>query len=66
MQARLKKAHDDTERAYAEAAPKEDKLRASLREWDRLQRESEMAAYRSEMAEKALKKLTGEDKHGAF
>jgi len=39
---------------------KESKKRKSLREWDRLSRETEAAAFRSQIAEEALRNASGE------
>ena len=46
---------------------KEARKRKSVREWDRLARETQAAAFRSQLAEEALQKVSGEgESMGAF
>ncbi|KAK4631136.1 hypothetical protein CLAFUW4_03035 [Fulvia fulva] len=57
---KLTRLENEAERLREQIDEKEQKKRKSLREWDRLQRESEVASLRSELAEQALRELNGE------
>ena len=57
---KLDRLEDEAERLRRQIDEKEARKRKSLREWDRLQRESEVAGLRSELAEQALRELNGE------
>ncbi|KAF2168062.1 hypothetical protein M409DRAFT_53385 [Zasmidium cellare ATCC 36951] len=59
-QSKLHKLEDEAEKLRRQIDEKETKKRKSLREWDRLRSETEMAGLRSELAEQALKQLNGE------
>lgn len=51
---------DEAEKLRKQLDEKEARIRKSLREWDRLTRDTEAAALRSELAETALRHLNGE------
>lgn len=54
-QTRLNKLEEEAERLRKLTQEKDVKKRKSLREWDRLVRESESAAFRSDIAEESLR-----------
>ena len=62
---RMKKLEDEAEVLYAKYHAEQDKLRQDLKAWDRLQRESEAAALRSELSERHVRSLAGEGVGGA-
>lgn len=57
---KLDRLEDEAERLRKQIDEKEARKRKGLREWDRLQRESEVAGLKSELAEQALRQLNGE------
>lgn len=57
---KLKKLEEDAERLRRQVEEKETRNRKSMRDWDRGQREMEIAGLRSELAEEALRALNGE------
>jgi hypothetical protein len=57
---KLAALEDEAEKLRRQLHEKEIRNRKSLREWDRLTRETEFAALRSELAENALRQLNGE------
>jgi hypothetical protein len=57
---KLTKLEDEAERLRRQIEEKEARKRKNLREWDRLTRDTEAAALRSELAEQALKLHNGE------
>ncbi|EME85770.1 uncharacterized protein MYCFIDRAFT_131639 [Pseudocercospora fijiensis CIRAD86] len=62
---KLNKLEDEAERLRKQIEDKETKKRRSLREWERMSRETEAAALRSELAEEALRSINGEAEHMA-
>lgn len=57
---KLKKLEADAERMRREMREIETRNRKSTRDWDRGQKEMGIAALRSDLAEEALRTLTGE------
>lgn len=57
---KLDKLEEDAERLRRIIDEKEAKKRKAVREWDRLSRETEAAAYRSQVADEALRKGSGD------
>ncbi|CAK3865664.1 Hypothetical predicted protein [Lecanosticta acicola] len=57
---RLNELEDQAEKLKKQIEERETRKRKSLREWDRMTRETEVAALRSELAEEALRQLNGE------
>jgi uncharacterized membrane protein (DUF106 family) len=57
---KLDKLQDEAEKLRKVIEEKEAKKRKGLREWEKLQRETEAAAVRSQLAEEALRNLSGE------
>jgi hypothetical protein len=51
---------EEAEKLRKQIEEKETRNRKSLREWERLTRDTEAAAFRSELAENALRQLNGE------
>jgi hypothetical protein len=51
---------EEAEKLRRQLGEKETRNRKSLREWDRLTRETELAALRSELADNSLRQLNGE------
>lgn len=62
---RLDKLNEESERLRRQIEEKETKKRRALREWDRLTRESETAAVRSELAEQAVRGFAEDEAMGA-
>ncbi|KAF7186075.1 hypothetical protein HII31_12602 [Pseudocercospora fuligena] len=62
---KLNKLEDEAERLRKQIEDKETKKRKSLREWEKMSRETEAAALRSELAEEALRSINGEAEHMA-
>lgn len=56
---------DEEERIREEVRAKEEKLRKSLRLWDKLERESKAFELKSDLSEKSLKNIAGEGMGGA-
>lgn len=65
---KLNKLESEIERLHKEVTEKEKRKRESLREWSRLERDSDNARMRSEAAERHLAVLSGEGEgaEGAF
>ncbi|KAK5120145.1 hypothetical protein LTR85_006626 [Meristemomyces frigidus] len=57
---RLNKLQEEAEKLRKQIEEKETRKRKSLREWDRLSREVEVASLRSELAEQSVRELNGE------
>ena len=57
---RLEKLQEESERLRKAIEAKEAQKRKHLRDWDRLTREAESSALRSELAEQAVRNLNGE------
>lgn len=62
---KLQKLEEELEKARGALAAKEGKVKPELRQWERLDRESEKAALKSQLAEDGLRGLSGEDIAGA-
>ena len=60
IEARLKKTEEETERLREELKIKEEKLRAGLRTWEKLERESKSMGLKAELSEKHVRILAGE------
>ena len=60
IEARLKKNEEESERLREELKIKEEKLRAGLRTWDKLERESKSMSLKAELSEKHVRLLAGE------
>ncbi|EOO00399.1 putative serine arginine repetitive matrix protein 1 protein [Phaeoacremonium minimum UCRPA7] len=56
---------EEEERIREESKAKEEKLRKSLRLWDKLERESKAFELKSDLSEKSLKNIAGEGMGGA-
>jgi Skp family chaperone for outer membrane proteins len=65
LEARMKKNEEECERLRADLHAKEEKLRAGLKVWDKLSRESEAMALRSELSERHVRTLAGEGVGGS-
>ena len=61
---KINRLEDEARKLREAIAEKEARKRQSVREWDRSQRESEMAGLRAELAEGQLRALNGEDESG--
>lgn len=61
---KLAKIEEELERMRASLAEKEARLRPELRSWSRLERESERAGFKSQMAEESLRGLSGDEAGG--
>ena len=62
---KLDKLEGEAEKLRRIIDEKEAKKRKSLREWDRMSRETEAAAFRSQVAEEALRNASGEAESAA-
>lgn len=62
--AKLQKLEQEMERMRQSIADKEKQLQPELREWSKLERESERAAFKSQMAEESLRALSGDEGGG--
>jgi hypothetical protein len=62
---RLKKREEEAEVLRAENDAKHEKLRKSLKTWDKLQRDSASMGLRSELSERHVRMLAGEGVGGA-
>lgn len=62
---RLDKLNDESEKLRRQIEEKEGRKRKALRDWDRLVRESDTAAVRSELAEEAVRGFTEDEAMGA-
>lgn len=56
---------EEEERLREDSRAKEEKLRKSLRLWDKLERESKAFELKSDLSEKSLKNIAGEGMGGA-
>ncbi|KAL9075049.1 MAG: hypothetical protein Q9157_004140, partial [Trypethelium eluteriae] len=61
---KINRLEDEARKLREAIAEKEAKKRQGVREWDRLQRESETAGLKAELAEGHLRALNGEDESG--
>lgn len=66
IEVRLKKTEEEADRLREDLRVKEEKTRAGLRSWERLERECEVARLRSELSEQQVRVLAGEGIGGAF
>jgi len=57
-------ARDEEERIRQELMAKQEKLRRTLRQWDKLEREARACEMRTEATERSLKKIVGEEVGG--
>jgi hypothetical protein len=57
---------EEEERLRKEKYAKEEKLRKSLAQWDKMEREAKIMELRDQLAEESLKKISGESVGGAF
>jgi hypothetical protein len=62
---RLKKREEEEQVLRGDLKAKEEKLRKSLKNWDKLSRESASMALRSELSERHVRMLAGEGVGGA-
>jgi hypothetical protein len=62
--AKLERMEEEIERMRASLAEKERKLAPELRAWHKLERDSEKAAFKSQLAEDALRSLSQDDSGG--
>jgi hypothetical protein len=62
---RLKKREEEAELLREDLKAKEEKLRKSLKTWDKLSRDSSAMALRSELSERHVRMLAGEGVGGA-
>lgn len=62
---RLKKREEEADILRAENDAKQEKLRKSLKVWDKLQRDSTGMGLRSELSERHVRMLAGEGVGGA-
>jgi hypothetical protein len=60
-----RKLKEEEERARDEIKLRQEKLRKSLRMWDKLERETKAFELKSDLSEKSLKNLAGEGLGGA-
>jgi hypothetical protein len=65
LEPQYRKHREEEERIREELRIKQEKLRKSLRIWDRLERESKAYELRSDLSEKSLKNIAGEGLGGA-
>lgn len=63
--ARIKKREEEENVLRDDLKAKEEKLRKSLKNWDKLSRESASMALRSELSERHVRMLAGEGVGGA-
>ena len=56
----MHKLEEEAEKLRKQIEEREARKRKNLRDWDRMTRETEAAALRSELSEQALKELNGE------
>jgi hypothetical protein len=57
---KLDKLEDEAEKLRKQIEERESRKRKSLREWEKMSRETEAAALRSDLAEQALRTINGE------
>jgi hypothetical protein len=60
LDARIRKHEEEAERLREELKIKEEKLRAGLKTWDKLERESKSMSLKAELSEKHVRLLAGE------
>lgn len=60
-----RKLKDEEEKLRDELQAKQERLRKSLYNWDRLERESRAWEMRSDLSEKSMKNMAGEGMGGA-
>jgi hypothetical protein len=60
-----RKLREEEERLREELKIKQDRLRKSLRIWDRLEREAKAFELKSDLSERSLKNIAGEGVGGA-
>ncbi|KAK0708986.1 hypothetical protein B0T26DRAFT_742592 [Lasiosphaeria miniovina] len=65
LDAHHRKLKEDEERIRDEMKMRQEKLRKSLRQWDKMERESKAFELKSDLSEKSLKNLAGEGLGGA-
>ncbi|KAK7747017.1 hypothetical protein SLS62_009274 [Diatrype stigma] len=65
LQAHTQRLKEEEERIREDKYIKEERLRKSLAEWDRMERESKVMELRDQLAEQSLKKISGEGTGGA-
>lgn len=65
LEAHHRRLREEEERIRGEMAIKDEKLRASMREWNRLEREAKAFELKSELSEQSLGKIAGEGAVGA-
>lgn len=63
--ARLEKLEEESERIRKLIEEKQARKRRGLREWERLERESEAAGFRAGLADESVRALEGEGDSGA-
>lgn len=61
---KINRLEEEARKLREAIAEKESKGRQSVRDWDRLQRESDTAGLKAELAEQHLRSLNGEDEAG--
>ena len=61
---KINRLEEEARKLREAIAEKESKVRQSIAEWDRLQRESDLAGLKADLAEQHLRSLTGEDEAG--
>lgn len=67
QEAKMKQLEDDAERIRADIVEKQKSKRETLREWDVRERESSIAALKSDLAEESLRTLEqGDEDNGAL
>ncbi|KAI9695439.1 MAG: hypothetical protein M1820_008624 [Bogoriella megaspora] len=63
-QSKIRRLEEETRKLKESIVEKETKARQSLAEWDKLQRESDIAKTRAEQAETSLRIISGDDNDG--
>lgn len=66
LEARIKKNEEEAERIRDDLRVKDERTRAGLRTWEKLERDSATARMRSELSEQQVRVLAGEGIGGAF
>lgn len=61
----MKKAKEEEEKIREDLRGKEESLRRGLRMWDKLERESAAAGFKSEASERQVRLMAGEGMGGA-
>ncbi|CAK7233881.1 hypothetical protein SBRCBS47491_008760 [Sporothrix bragantina] len=65
MMPHYQRLREEEERLRAEMDVKQDRLRKQLRSWDKMEREARAFKLKSDLSEKSLKTISGEDVGGA-